>query len=179
MSFLINMTKYAVFLRGVNVGGRIIKMADLRLCLKKAGLRDVTTLLQSGNVIFKSGLGAPELKKLIEKTLSETFGYPAKAQVLPLDTLASIVEQYPHGTAVDKQHDYVIFMENGLEQELAAEPCQLTSGEKVAVGSGVVYWRVDKGSTLKSSFAKLLAKPKYRGYNTNRNIKTLRKMLAL
>lgn len=173
------MTKYTVFLRGVNVGGRIIKMTDLRLCLKKAGLHDVTTLLQSGNVIFKSDLGASELKKLIETTLSETFSYPAKVQILPLGTLASIVEQYPHGTAGDNQHDYVVFMENGLEQELAAEPCQLNPGEKVAVGRSVVYWRVDKGSTLKSNFAKLLAKSKYRDFNTNRNLKTLRKMLAL
>lgn len=173
------MIKYVAFLRGVNVGGRIIKMADLKTCLHKAGLEGAETLLQSGNVVFESELDEPELKKLIEGALSQTFGYPAKAQVLSLETLAAIVERYPFGAAGDNQHDYVIFLENGLEKALVAEPCQLADGEQVAAGSGVVYWRVDKGSTLKSNFAKLLAKTKYKNFNTNRNLKTLQKILAL
>jgi len=176
------MTKYAAFLRGINVGGRIVKMADLKVCLEKAGLSDVRTLLQSGNVVFESeegGASVPALKSLIEAALSETFGYPAKVQVMPVEDLSKVVSKYPFGTAADGQHDYVIFMENGLEGELAVEPCRLAPGEQVAAGLGVVYWRVAKGSTLKSDFAKLLTKSKYRQFNTNRNIRTLRKMLAL
>jgi uncharacterized protein (DUF1697 family) len=173
------MKRYAAFLRGVNVGGRIVKMADLKVCLEKAGLHGVTTLLQSGNVVFESDKGIPELKSLIESELTGTFGYPAKAQVILMDKLVEIVKRYPFGAAGDGQHDYVVFMEGGLEGELAAEPCELAPGEQVAAGTGVVYWRVNKGSTLKSGFAKLLTKSKYRDFNTNRNIKTLKKMLAL
>ena len=176
---IIIVTKYAAFLRGINVGGRIIKMADLKACLEKAGLNDVRTLLQSGNVVFESGKDRAVLKSLIEAALSGAFGYPAKVQVMPVEDLSKVVDKYPFGTAADDQHDYVIFMENGLEDELAAEPCRLAPGEQVAAGLGVVYWRVAKGSTLKSDFAKLLAKSKYRQFNTNRNIRTLRKMLAL
>ncbi len=152
-------------------------MADLKACLGKAGLQDVTTFLQSGNVVIESDQSATELKKLIETTLSETFSYPAKAQVLSLKRLTAIVEQYPFGMAGASQHDYVIFLENGLEKALAAEAGELASSEQVAAGQGVVYWRVDKGSTLKSDFAKLLTKTKYKAFNTNRNLKTLRKML--
>jgi uncharacterized protein (DUF1697 family) len=54
---------------------------------------------------------------------------------------------------------------------------ELGPQERVAAGEGVVYWRVDKGSTLKSNFAKLLTKAKYRDFNTNRNLNTLRKLL--
>ena len=82
------MTKYAALLRGVNVGGRIVKMADLKICLEKAGLEDVKTLLQSGNVVFESKLDAAGLKRLIETKLTETFSYPAKAQVLSIDSCA-------------------------------------------------------------------------------------------
>jgi uncharacterized protein (DUF1697 family) len=96
---------------------------------------------------------------------------------LSLETLAAVAAAYPFGTAGDAQHDYVIFIENGLEKELAGESYELAPGEQVKAGQGVVYWRVDKGSTLKSSFAKLLAKAKYKDYNTNRNIKTLRKLI--
>lgn len=173
------MTEYAAFLRGINVGGRTIKMDDLRRCLEKAGLNGARTLLQSGNVVFQSSLSAVELKNLIETNLSREFGYPAKAQVLPLSKLAEIVHKYPFGLATDAQHDYVILMEDGLEKDLVAEPCELAPGERVVAGQGVVYWRVDKGMTLKSDFAKVLAKPKYRVFNTNRNIRTLKRMLVL
>lgn len=154
-------------------------MADLRACLEKAGLSDVQTLLQSGNVAFESDQDVSGLKKLIETSLSKAFGYPAKVQVVTQEKLAEIVEKYPFGSAGADQHDYVVFMENSLENDLVAEPCELASGEQVAVGPSVVYWRVGKGATLKSNFAKLLAKAKYRDFNTNRNIKTLRKVLAL
>ncbi len=154
-------------------------MADLKACLEKAGLKNVVTLLQSGNVVFEDDQDTTDLKITIETALQKTFNYPAKAQVLPIEKLAEIVKKYPFGTAGTDQHDYVIFMENGLEKDLASEPCDLTPGEQVAVGPGVVYWRVDKGATLKTGFNKLLTKSKYRQFNTNRNLKTLRKVLAL
>ncbi|HVV66745.1 MAG TPA: DUF1697 domain-containing protein [Candidatus Saccharimonadales bacterium] len=173
------MAKYVALLRGVNVGGRIVKMADLKTCLEKAGLENVVTVLQSGNVVFESQLSSADLKKVIETTLTETFAYPAKAQVLSMNRLQKIVDGYPFGTASDRQHDYVIFIENALEEALLGETYNLAPGEQVQGGEGVVYWRVDKGLTLKSSFAKVLAKSKYRDLNTNRNIKTLKKLLAL
>lgn len=152
-------------------------MADLKVCLQKAGLRNVSTLLQSGNVIFESGLEGAQLKQTIESALTKSFKYPAKVQVLPLETLQKIIDQYPFGNAGDAQHDYVIFMENGLEEDLVTEQDDLAPGEQIQAGKGVVYWRVDKGSTLKSAFAKQLTRAKYKDCNTNRNLKTLRKIV--
>jgi uncharacterized protein (DUF1697 family) len=170
------MSKYVAFLRGINVANRIIKMADLKVCFEKAGYKNVKTLLQSGNVIFESEKNASQLKKEIEETLTRTFNYPAKAQVLNLEKLNQIINDYPFGEATSVQHDYVIFMENGLEKDLVNETCELAPGEQVQAGNSVVYWRVDKGSTLVSNFAKLLTKAKYKNFNTNRNIKTLQKI---
>jgi hypothetical protein len=45
------------------------------------------------------------------------------------------------------------------------------------MGDGVIYWRVDQGQTLRSSFGKTLSKSKYKSFNTNRNINTLQKIL--
>lgn len=171
------MPKYVAFLRGINVGGRIIKMADLKACFEKMGYKNVATLLQSGNVTFDSDKSSVGLKKEIEETLTKTFNYPAKVQVIDSETLQKIIKEYPFGKAGDSQHDYVIFMENGLEKDIVGEAYELAPGEKVQAGNGVVYWRVDKGSTLKSGFAKLLTKSKYKNFNTNRNINTLQKAL--
>jgi uncharacterized protein (DUF1697 family) len=170
------MNTYVAFLRGVNVGGRIVKMADLKTCFEKAGFKNVSTLLQSCKVIFESDKTEPELKAQIEELLTKTFNYPAKAQVVSLDNLRKIVNANPFANAAADHHQYVIFIENDLEIELVAEAGKQL-GEEVAAGQGVVYWRVQKGQTLKSPLGKLLTKSKYKQFNTNRNINTLQKIL--
>jgi uncharacterized protein (DUF1697 family) len=51
------MTVYVSMLRAVNVGGTSrIKMDALRAVYASMGLKDVRTLLASGNVVFRSGL---------------------------------------------------------------------------------------------------------------------------
>ena len=53
------MPSYVVFLRAVNVGGRFVKMADLRTALEQAGFTEVETHIQSGNVLVRSGRRSP------------------------------------------------------------------------------------------------------------------------
>jgi uncharacterized protein (DUF1697 family) len=169
--------QWVALLRGINVGGRTIKMAELRETLEELGLEDVATVLQSGNVTFESAGTAAKLKAQIEAALRKRFGYDAKVQVIERERLRRIIDGYPFGTADASRHDYVIFLEKGLERALADETVELGKQERVAAGEGVVYWRVDKGSTLKTNFAKLLTKAKYRDFNTNRNLRTLRRLL--
>lgn len=168
---------WIALLRGVNVGGRTVKMADLREALGALGLQNVETILQSGNVRFDSSLSGEKLHAAIEKELGRRLGYGAHVQVIERATLAKVIDAYPFGTAGEDNHDYVVFMERGLEKDLAAEEVALGKGERVEPSDGVVYWRVDKGSTLQSAFGKLLTKAKYRDFNTNRNLRTLRKLL--
>jgi len=48
------MKTYCVFLRGVNVNGKTMKMAEACEVLKTAGFTGVTSVLASGNLIFQS-----------------------------------------------------------------------------------------------------------------------------
>ena len=45
---------YIALLRGINVGGKVLKMADLRQAVAKLGFEDVQTYLQSGNMVFRT-----------------------------------------------------------------------------------------------------------------------------
>jgi uncharacterized protein (DUF1697 family) len=171
------MTKYVAFLRGVNVGGRIIKMVELKQCLEAAGLKNVSTFLQSGNVVFDSDKNEQQLKGLIESTMSETFSYSAKVIVTSMDDLKKIVDNNCYGDAPEDYHQYVIFFENGLEKDFVTESVGSTD-EEVAAGQGVAYWKVRKGQTLKSTRGKLLSKARYKQFNTNRNINTLQKIIS-
>ena len=171
------MKHWVALLRGVNVGGRTIRMEALREALGELGLENVETVLQSGNVRFDSALSAKALQTKLEAGLKQRFGYDAHVQVIDRSALRRIIDAYPFGEAGDDSHDYVVFLERGLEKDLAAEDVELGKNERVEKGNGVVYWRVDKGSTLQTRFAKLLTKAKYRDFNTNRNLRTLRKLV--
>jgi len=171
------MARYVALLRGVNVGGRVIKMADIKACFEDAGFSDVKTVLQSGNVLFESDKTAPRLKAQIENILNKSFNYPAKAQVILLDNLKGIIAGYPFGPAKTGYHQYVIFIEDDLETQLVLEAGKVM-GEQVQGGPGVIFWTVQKGMTLKSPFAQLLTKSKYKQFNTVRNLNTLNKILA-
>ncbi|HLW93835.1 MAG TPA: DUF1697 domain-containing protein, partial [Solirubrobacteraceae bacterium] len=143
------MKTYAVFLRGINVGGRTVKMAELRACLEELGCANVRTILQSGNVVLDSSKSPGALKTTIESGLKKSFGYEAKVQILAIDSLRDIARAYPFKADAER-HSYVIFFENGLERKLLAEPTDLDAEvERIAGGDGVIYWQVPIGITLK------------------------------
>jgi uncharacterized protein (DUF1697 family) len=169
---------HAVLLRGVNVGGRTIKMAELRARLEELGCANVRTILQSGNVVLDSSKASAALKKAIETGLSEAFGYPAKVQVLGIEALRAIADASPFADD-EERHSYVVFLENGLEVKLLEEAGDLDPAiDQIAGGDGVIYWQVPVGMTLKSPFARYLTLARYKAFNTNRNLKTLRKVIA-
>jgi uncharacterized protein (DUF1697 family) len=155
-------------------------MAELRECLTSLGLSDVTTYLQTGNVAFESNQPAEKLKPLIEKALGERFNYQAFVLIYPASILESAVRGYPFATD-DHTHRYAIFCANSeVMNELMSHRSELDHTiEDIAPGKQVAYWRVPKGSTLDTTFSKLLAKPQYKSTTTNRNLNTLEKMCDL
>ncbi len=64
------MNKKIAILRGINVGGkRKILMSDLKTLCGKLGLKNVTTHIQSGNIIFDSDQENAELENKLEQTI--------------------------------------------------------------------------------------------------------------
>lgn len=169
------MSKKVAFLRGINVGGRTIRMAELKECLEKAGFKEVNTLLQSGNVTLESDSDLASLRSRLETAVSKQFHYDAKIFVHRIETVRKIIENYPFNTEDKTKQYYVVFTEPGLPQELASAATD-EDIEKVAAGDSVIYWTVEKGQTLKSIFAKELNKSAYKGKFTSRNLNTLRKI---
>lgn len=70
------MQRYIAFLRAVNVGGRVVKMTELKRIFESAGLSNVETFIASGNVIFSSrSIAIPALGQQIETVLRKELGY--------------------------------------------------------------------------------------------------------
>lgn len=81
------MTKYISFLRGINVGGsKKIKMDELKHVYEGLGCSDVTTFMQTGNVLFKASK-IPYFDDAIE----EYFGYRMEVIVRKMTELEKIL----------------------------------------------------------------------------------------
>ena len=176
------MTRYVALLRGVNVGGITVKSAELRALFDELGFADVRTVLASGNVIFASAKRESHaaLKRRIEQALRDRFGYDAWIVLVTREELERAVDGFPFDADDESRQPWVIFAtEAGVVDELTrfadeADP----DVDPLAGGDGVVYWNPVKGTTVDTPFAKLLAKPKYKPLTTNRNLRTLRKILG-
>lgn len=99
------MHAYAVFLRGINVGGnKSVPMAALKKTFGVAGMKNVRTLLNSGNVIFESSEKNPEkLANMLEHAFEKEFGFSSAMQAIPAEDIAAIVKSAPfRSVKVDK-----------------------------------------------------------------------------
>jgi uncharacterized protein (DUF1697 family) len=175
------MTEWVALLRGVNVGGVAIRSADLRAVFEGIGFERVRTVLASGNVVFSADVGAAGragLKRRIEKALEDRFGYDAWILLVTRDELSAAIDAFPFDAGDAERQPWVIFcVDDKTREELVASTVD-PDVDPVAGGPGVVYWNPVKGTTTDTPFAKVLAKATYRSRTTNRNLRTLVKILG-
>jgi uncharacterized protein (DUF1697 family) len=172
------MTRYAAFLRGVNVGGVNLKMAAVAQVLESAGFENVKTILASGNVLLQSRSGVAAARQRAEQALRDEFGYDAWVLIYPLEALAEISAAYPFDREVSDHHSYVTFVSDAdALRELAELAKQPGAGEKIEVSGTVIYWQVPRSSTLDSTMGKTMGKKRYKSSTTTRNLRTIDKVL--
>ena len=94
--------------------------------------------------------------------------------------LERAIDAFPFDADDERRQPWVIFAsEPGAVDELMAFADEAAPEvDPVARGDGVVYWNPVKGTTVDTPFAKLLAKPKFKPVTTNRNLRTLLKILG-
>jgi uncharacterized protein (DUF1697 family) len=172
------MYTYVALLRGVNVGGRIVKMTKLKDCFEKSDYSDVSTILQSGNVIFKTDEVDIELmRRKLESAVISRFDYPAKIFVLKQDSLQLLTSKYPFNDSDDSYQHYIIFLRPGLVEGLMSYGGSLDPRiETIAGGNDVVYWKVQKGMSIKSALSQVLTRSQFKDFNTIRNINTANRL---
>jgi uncharacterized protein (DUF1697 family) len=182
---------YAVFLRGVNVGGVTIRMADLRTALSDLPVTGVKTLLASGNAVLSTELDRSSLKELIERTLRATFGYDAWVVLLSRAEVEDLVGSCPYPSDDPDMHAYITLASDpgaldrlldaaGNAQTPQGQPTE-TSGEPegnahVRLSPVALAWRCPTGATLDAPLSKASAKPAFKATTTTRNLRTLLKV---
>ena len=180
-----------VLLRGVNVGGVTVRSADLSRVLSDAGFGEVRTVLATGNVVLDAGTpGVADVAATVQRALREGFGYDAWVVVVRPERLAQIAQGYPFARDDERFHPYCVFASDTdrlAELAALAEPLtdRLTGpltgdgADLLELAGDVLYWRVAKGSSTESPFARLAAGRRWKPVITTRNLRTVEKVLAV
>lgn len=174
-----NLPAYCAFLRGVNVSGRTMKMADVCEVFRDAGMPNVTSVLASGNVIFRSKYPQATLRTRLEQAMAKHYGEPVHLFIKNADEVETMIKSSPFKKNAEL-HIYVFVCEPGFEKTLKEEFAKIAPApeEKAVVKSGVFYWQCAKGSTLDSGFSKILGRKEMKDKFTSRNINTIVKIAA-
>jgi uncharacterized protein (DUF1697 family) len=95
---------WGVFLRGINLGKRQMKMAELKACLEAAGFSDVKTVLASGNVRLSGEGTEAGIKTRIEKAIKDQFGFDVGVVLRSETEMAAMLAGHPFD-ALDPKAD--------------------------------------------------------------------------
>lgn len=172
------MKNFCAFLRGVNVKGTNMKMADVCKVFSENGVQNVSSVLASGNILFQSDRDSSELKKRLEKAMSEHFDYEAFLFVKDEKEINDILKNAPF-SPIENFHNYIFIGSEKVEETLFDEFEKSTKeeGEQGKIVNGIFYWQVPKGQTLNSTFGKVLGKKSLKDKMTSRNANTFEKII--
>jgi len=173
--------RQVVLLRGVNLGPRNrIAMPALHHALTAAGLQDVSTYVQSGNVVLSSDATPDQLARECERLLDAAFGLRIAAVARTRDELAAVVERNPFvEVAVNPKRYQVSFLSAEPDPDALRSCAELAAPEErlVAIGREIYAWHPD-GVGRSRLWAKL-AGPALGVTATARNWTTVTALLAI
>lgn len=114
------MRKYISLIRGINVGGKTLKMDKLRSIYQSLKFSDIKTYIQSGNVLFNSRSNDVEKIEddIVKKILSET-GLTVSVIIRKSDELGAIIAKNPFIKRDIKETKrlYITFLEKEPSKE--------------------------------------------------------------
>jgi uncharacterized protein (DUF1697 family) len=173
-------TQYIAFLRAINVGGRVVKMTELKKIFEAARLSDVETFIASGNVIFTCGVkDMATLGTKVESALQKALGYPVATM---LRTTGEVVAAAEYQAFTPKELGAASLYVGFLKGPAAADAIKKTLAmrtdiDDLHVHGREVYWlarkNIQEATITGAAIEKTLATPV-----TFRNINTVRRLAA-
>lgn len=138
------MNTYISLLKGINVAGKNkIKMDALRNLYESLQCKNVTTYVQSGNVIFKGEeMGPLEWGSRISKKIQIDFGFEVPVIVMETERLQQIVRENPFVKEKNKDAAFfhVTFLgSTPLSIDIDTIALKKQMGEEIAFTEKAIY----------------------------------------
>lgn len=171
--------KHIALLRGINISGqKIIKMADLKQILTEAGLNEVQTYIQSGNIIYQSAQTKDQDRQMIQSTIKKHYGFDVPTMILTLNELQEIVNNTPYKADPENKDPYIVILENEPSEENISKLQEANTQEKFQIIGKVIYIMYTDGAG-KSKLTNNLIESKLKTTATTRNWRTMNKLLSI
>lgn len=111
--------KHIAFLRGINVGGHHkVPMGELRAAMEKLGFEEVTTILNTGNILFDAiARDLEQLEETISAHLEKVFGFPIPTMLRKWEMIDGLLKRDPFKaeTMTKDSRLYVSFLKEDAE----------------------------------------------------------------
>lgn len=173
---------YIALLRGINVGGNNkINMKALQSTFEQAGMRHVTTYINSGNIIFShSTLTHSELSSILEQAIATDFNLQIKVMIRDMQQMQTVLSQIPESWSNDDQmKSDVFFLWDEIDNESIIEKLPLKAGIGTLIYiPGAILFAVSRQDAAQSQMNKLVSSKLY-PLMTIRNVNTTRKIVQL
>lgn len=173
---------YVALLRGINVGGNNkVEMVKLKALFRELGFRNVTSYINSGNIIFEDGSKTQiELEQLIESSMHKNIGFEVKVLVRDRNNILSITKTLPSTWANDQSMKCdVMFLWPNVDKANILDQLPVNPGvDEVKYTNGTILWHIDRKNATKSGAQKLVGTDLYKNM-TIRNVNTVRKIALL
>lgn len=173
--------KYVALLRGINVGGNSkVEMSRLKKLFEELGHTEVSSYINSGNLIFASSRGKKELLQEIEAALHKTFEFEIRVILRTYEEIRQLAEGIPKDWKNDsEQKTDVLFLWDDFDRKetlklLEANP----EVDELKYFPGAIVWHLDRAHYNKSGMGKLIGTKVYKNM-TARNVNTVRKLAEL
>lgn len=173
------MKKYVAFLRGINISGKNkINMSKLKAELEVLGFSEVSTYLNSGNVVFASE--TEEAKTIIEKMIAEKFGLVIPVYLIEMSELKEIMLNSPEWWDAgdkDKYDNLIFILSSDTPEDICAYVGETTDGlESIQIYKNVIFWTFDRKVYNKCNWWKKTASAGIADKLTIRTANTVKKI---
>lgn len=177
------MTIHFALLRAINLAGRqMVAMSDLRDLLTKLGFADARSLLQSGNLVFRSGRRTPaQLERLLEAEADKRLGLQTSFFVRNAEEWKELVARNPFRKEAehDPGHLVVMFLKDAPPPEAVKALQAAIKGPEVVRAAGRQAYVVYPIGIGRSRLTHTLIEKKLATRGTGRNWNTVLKLGAL
>ena len=174
------MTRYALLVRGINVGGKNkVVMAELRQELTELGLGKVETYINSGNIFFTSTDPKARLVEKLEAFFEVHYPFIQSFSLLSQEDYEEELKNLPDWWTKDLARKDVLFYTEGLDvdQVIATVDSLELKDEVVHFGRLGIFWgKFSEESYYATAYHKYLFKMPFYSNITIRNAKTFDKI---
>lgn len=173
------MSTYIALLRGINVSGKNkLPMAALKSLCQALGYTQVSSYIQSGNVILQANNPSKEIAKSLSQAIQVRFGYKVPVLVQEAVFFSQVVAQNPFQDCDPKTLHVTLLAGEGSGAKLTNLAPDIGGKDRFVVRDNVVYVHCPNGygrTVLNNGFFEA----KTGASATTRNWKTICKLIEL